>query len=219
MDDSKFDGDDVKDVLEDRSLVDVAEDDLVKEVRVVDENGDGILDDSLGESVDGANLKEKMLKFFEMYGAKASDVFADFGANSLFFIDGEALLAFCFADRTLDVAYGGEPLHVAYLFLSHLRQLQDRDARFRVVFFDNAEPLWIPSKRLVRSLLIRHLRKFSHTIDVDCFPSLNDKSFMDFMKWHSPTNIMTQIIWSAANSAEVSFYFIFYLMLTNFPCS
>ena len=132
-----------------------------------------------------------------------SDIFADFGANSLIFIDGDALLAFCFADRSLDWEYGGEPLHVAYLFLSHIFQLKDRDARFRIIFFDNAENLWAPSKRLVRSLLVRHLKEFTHGIDVDCFTSLNDKRFSEHLKWHSPTNVMTQIIWGSKNELQV----------------
>lgn len=139
---------------------------------------------------------DRVLEAFSVkYDSHLSDIFADFGVNAPFFIDGDALLGQCFENNLVDWKYGGQPLHVIYIFLYYLDGFVQRDTRFRVFFFESNKPLWRNSKLAVRSALIRHLSLYT-SVDVDIVPSMFDPAWISLLDRYLPTNILTKMLWA-----------------------
>jgi hypothetical protein len=199
-------GDELGEDFDDGDLDDL---DSVPLLRDEDAELDGDDDNLTQETTEVQDTLGFLLRY-SLKDSAPSDVFADFGANSLFLLDGEALLAHCLEDRYSDREYGGEPLHLIYLFLFYLERLTERDARFRIVFFANVEPHWPAQIQLVRSLLISHVKEYTK-FDIDVFKSYGNE-FDEYLFRYSPTNVMTKILWFTSSShllsSDVCFLFI-----------
>mmetsp|Transcript_20064 Transcript_20064/g.27638 ORF Transcript_20064/g.27638 Transcript_20064/m.27638 type:complete len:2046 (+) Transcript_20064:56-6193(+) len=178
-------------------VLDIGEDDIL--VRDEDEFDTELAFD------DTEDVRVQLFRFCSHFGAIPSDIFADFGANALFLIDGEALLGQCFENHLVDWQYGGEHLHALFLFLFYLQQFKERDARFRVIFFENCENLWSPSKRLTRFLVINHITRYTQ-FDIDILTSLAHEDFNEYLDHYLPTNIMTKLLWKDGDEHPSEMY-------------
>ncbi|CAC9886428.1 unnamed protein product [Aureobasidium pullulans] len=99
----------------------------------------------------------------------------------------------CFENSLLDFEDGFQLLHAVYLVEEYLAQLQRRNCRFHVAFFEAHRQLCIPQSvksihrskyLLTRAAIIRHLQSnlVSDKVQIHCFSDLHDQAFDDYLR-------------------------------------
>jgi superfamily II RNA helicase len=160
------------------------------------------IDDGVQQDIEYVNVEEitsrseadeKILQSYHRLSSRRVDLVGDFAGQELFAIEGDSLLLQCFENTLLDYEDGFQMLHAVYLVEEYLAQLQRRNCRFHVAFFEAHRHLCIPQSvktinrskyLLTRAALIRHLQSnlVSESIQVHCFSDLGDQAFDDYLR-------------------------------------
>jgi superfamily II RNA helicase len=145
------------------------------------------------EDISRSEEDQKILQSYHRLSSRRVDLVGDFAGQELFAIEGDSLLLQCFENSLLDFEDGFQMLHAVYLVEEYLAQLQRRNCRFHVAFFDAHRQLCIPQNvksinrskyLLTRAAIIRHLQSNlkSDDVQVHCFKDLYDQAFDDYLR-------------------------------------
>ncbi|XP_072018236.1 probable ATP-dependent RNA helicase DDX60 [Amphiura filiformis] len=121
----------------------------------------------------------------------------DFTDSDLFTIDGDSILADIFAQYGLDLSHGGQLLHLVYLVELFLKDFQEREGQFHIMFFTKAEALWHsdPLKLLARRTIIQHLKLWTMSHNTTCqlithIPHPNSQEWKEYIEHYHPAFVM-----------------------------
>jgi hypothetical protein len=145
------------------------------------------------EDISRSEEDQKILQSYHRLSSRRVDLVGDFAGQELFAIEGDSLLLQCFENSLLDFEDGFQMLHAVYLVEEYLAQLQRRNCRFHVAFFEAHRQLCIPQNvksinrskyLLTRAAIIRHLQSNlqSDDVQVHCFADLYDQAFDDYLR-------------------------------------
>ncbi|KAG9625358.1 P-loop containing nucleoside triphosphate hydrolase protein, partial [Aureobasidium melanogenum] len=157
---------------------------------------DGVQQDIEYVNVEDSSRSEedqKILQSYHRLSSRRVDLVGDFAGQELFAIEGDSLLLQCFENSLLDFEDGFQMLHAVYLVEEYLAQLQRRNCRFHIAFFEAHRQLCIPQSvksinrskyLLTRAAIIRHLQfnLQSEHIQIHCFSDLHDQAFDDYLR-------------------------------------
>ncbi|KAG9855606.1 P-loop containing nucleoside triphosphate hydrolase protein, partial [Aureobasidium melanogenum] len=145
------------------------------------------------EDISRSEEDQKILQSYHRLSSRRVDLVGDFAGQELFAIEGDSLLLQCFENSLLDFEDGFQMLHGVYLVEDYLAQLQRRNCRFHIAFFEAHRQLCIPQSvksinrskyLLTRAAIIRHLQfnLQSEHIQIHCFSDLHDQAFDDYLR-------------------------------------
>ena len=145
------------------------------------------------EDISRSEEDQKILQGYHRLSSRRVDLVGDFAGQELFAIEGDSLLLQCFENSLLDFEDGFQLLHAVYLVEEYLAQLQRRNCRFHVAFFEAHRQLCIPQSvksihrskyLLTRAAIIRHLQSnlVSDKVQIHCFSDLHDQAFDDYLR-------------------------------------
>ncbi|KAG9716925.1 hypothetical protein KCU59_g19180, partial [Aureobasidium melanogenum] len=96
------------------------------------------------EDISRSEEDQKILQSYHRLSSRRVDLVGDFAGQELFAIEGDSLLLQCFENSLLDFEDGFQMLHGVYLVEDYLAQLQRRNCRFHIAFFEAHRQLCIP---------------------------------------------------------------------------
>ncbi|KAH0026867.1 P-loop containing nucleoside triphosphate hydrolase protein, partial [Aureobasidium melanogenum] len=145
------------------------------------------------EDISRSEEDQKILQSYHRLSSRRVDLVGDFAGQELFAIEGDSLLLQCFENSLLDFEDGFQMLHAVYLVEDYLAQLQRRNCRFHIAFFEAHRQLCIPQSvksinrskyLLTRAAIIRHLKANlqSEHVQIHCFSDLFDQAFDDYLR-------------------------------------
>ncbi|KAH0402048.1 P-loop containing nucleoside triphosphate hydrolase protein, partial [Aureobasidium melanogenum] len=145
------------------------------------------------EDISRSEEDQKILQSYHRLSSRRVDLVGDFAGQELFAIEGDSLLLQCFENSLLDFEDGFQMLHAVYLVEDYLAQLQRRNCRFHIAFFEAHRQLCIPQSvksinrskyLLTRAAIIRHLKSNlqSEHVQIHCFSDLFDQAFDDYLR-------------------------------------
>ncbi|KAG9886953.1 P-loop containing nucleoside triphosphate hydrolase protein, partial [Aureobasidium melanogenum] len=145
------------------------------------------------EDISRSEEDQKILQSYHRLSSRRVDLVGDFAGQELFAIEGDSLLLQCFENSLLDFEDGFQMLHAVYLVEDYLAQLQRRNCRFHIAFFEAHRQLCIPQSvksinrskyLLTRAAIIRHLKSNlqSEHVQIHCFSDLYDQAFDDYLR-------------------------------------
>lgn len=143
------------------------------------------------EEISRTPEEQKILQSYHRLSSRRVDLVGDFAGQELFAIEGDSLLLHCFENTLLDFEDGFQVLHAVYLVEEYLAQLQRRNCRFHIAFFEANRQLCIPHNAanrskylLARAAIIRHFQSnlAPENVQIHCFSSLQDQKFQDYLQ-------------------------------------
>ena len=116
----------------------------------------------------------------------------EFADAEMFLIDADSLFMEILLDSNLDWCYGGQLLHLVYLFERYLHLFVRKGGVFQLLFFRDFQELWKsePSLYLARQALKFHLRKHISNKVLCDFQNPWDPMFAKYVKEFCPSFIL-----------------------------
>ncbi|XP_076357018.1 LOW QUALITY PROTEIN: putative ATP-dependent RNA helicase DDX60 [Tachypleus tridentatus] len=139
------------------------------------------------------NRIHKMLnKIRDCYSIEHLDLRNHF-ADVHFLIDGEGLFVETLTHPDLSWEFGGQPLHLLYLYERFLHKFLEKEANFKLLFFKGFDSIWkcVPSVAVTRMLLIEHFQRNTNITVIYEFMDVFDPMFQQYLTDESPSFMLT----------------------------
>ncbi|XP_022236377.1 probable ATP-dependent RNA helicase DDX60, partial [Limulus polyphemus] len=148
---------------------------------------------TLGSSTINSGKLKCLKEIFASFHIEYLDLRNHFSDVRQFLIDGEGLFIEFLLHPDLSWEFGGQPLHLVYLFERFLYMFLEKEANFKLLFFKSFDKVWtsVPSVALARLLLIEHFQRNTNITIIDEFIDVFDPMFEQYLIDESPSFILS----------------------------
>ncbi|KAG8504604.1 putative ATP-dependent RNA helicase DDX60 [Galemys pyrenaicus] len=135
----------------------------------------------------------------------------DFVESDFFLIDGDSLFITCILNKTFKI---GQTLHFFYLVEKFLHDFIQKEAKFVIVFFKDAEHLYInlPTLQVLRTTLIEHLENNTNVKIHTEFSNCLSTEWEKFLTEHYPFFLIVSEKGITAHQTEFLHIFILHAL-------
>ena len=121
------------------------------------------------------------------------DVTKEISDACLFLIDGTSLILECFQNNNIDWSFGGQYLHLVYIFERYIEMFSTLSKYFYIIFFDNLNLMFRNDSRfsLSLSVIINHLKSNAYLKSkTKFFSSVSSYEYKQFLSYEKPTFVL-----------------------------
>ena len=116
----------------------------------------------------------------------------DFVESELLLIDGDSLLCDVLNSLYLDWSHGGQYLQFVYQMERFLKEIEERDGTFQIVFFQSGEAIWLwdTSILLARKIFITHMQTNTNHEVITKFWDWSDPDWSQYLRSLHPAYVL-----------------------------